>query len=173
MTPHAYAAKAAARAMAAPAVLAQVADRARAYMEGRIKRRLSGAVLRRQTGKLRDSLATDWGHTGTGVSVRARVDDGLQYARIHEEGGVIRGRPWLRIPIASGKAQARQSGDRVIMTSRGGTIVRGGRNRTALIALLRRQVTIPRRPYMRPSLEETAEWGANALRDGLRKLGVT
>lgn len=127
-------------------VMLTAAEQSRAYVEGRIKRRLSGAVLRRQGGALRDSLATEVQSDKARVVVRVRVGDGLKYARIHEFGGTIQGKPWLVFPI-------RQR----------------GKGKTKAWAKVR-TVTMPERPYVKPSVEETVPFARKALASGLQRL---
>lgn len=53
-----------------------------------VKRKLSGQVLKRRTGRLAGSIETEV--LGTRNEVIGRVGSNLKYARIHELGGVIR-----------------------------------------------------------------------------------
>ena len=57
----------------------------------------------------------------------------VKYAAIHETGGTIQGKPWLRFRIGRGKG-------------------RGKKSRGSFVTV--RQVTITARPYMRPSAVE-------------------
>ena len=127
-------------------VMLTAAEQGRAYGEGRIKRRLSGAVLRRQGGALRDSIASEVQSAPSRVVIRFRVGDGLKYARIHEFGGVIQGRPWLVFPLR----------------------LQGRRGKATWRKV--RQVNMPKRPYLLPSVEETAPFVQKALASGLKAL---
>ena len=169
MTHQQYAHQLRAQLAGVPATVLRAAEQTRAYVEGRIKYRLSGAVLRRQTGDLRQSLVSDAGLTPSGAVVRWRVGEGLRYARIHEEGGTVLGRPWLRIPLTRGK-QDRVPSDVLVFRGGGGYIWRRKRDRSDLIALLRRSVRIPARPYMAPSVAEGVPFASKALADGMRRL---
>ena len=88
----------------------------------------SGRVLNRRSGRLVKSI----GHT---VKTRAGVVTGtlsagsnsVPYARIHEVGGIIQGRPWLVFQLADGGWRKVQ------------------------------RVTIPKRPYLRPAIEDALD----------------
>jgi phage gpG-like protein len=79
------------------------------------------------------------------VVIRFRVGDGLKYARIHEFGGTIQGKPWLVFPLRARRGKVK------------------GWVKT-------RQVTMPERPYVKPSIEETAPFVRKALASGLQRL---
>lgn len=110
------------------------------YYEGRIKRRLSGEVLRYRSGALRRSVTVKVIARQDDLVIRGSAGGGperVAYAAIHEFGGMIfprarrflgqrSGRPYLAVPVPGG------------------------------IRLVR-QVRIPSRPYMRPSAVETID----------------
>lgn len=70
----------------------------------------SGDRLRARTGRLRSRVMFELGGTAADRSIRGAVfmqQPYLPYARIHEFGGTISGRPWLTIPIPGGPADTR------------------------------------------------------------------
>lgn len=86
-------------------------------------RNLSGRVLNNRSGRLRGSLRSDVSIRGTEVTGKLTAGGrGVRHARIHEEGGVIHGRPWLTFRVPG-----------------------GGWRRV-------HQVRIPKRPYLEPAL---------------------
>ncbi len=87
--------------------------------------KLSGQVLTPRSDRLRGSINAS-GVTNAGGSLRVTVGTNVEYARIHELGGVIHGAPWLRFQTRDGSWH---------------TVA---------------QVTMPARPYMKPALEEKA-----------------
>ena len=122
--------------------------RAAEYGYARIQERLRGRVLRYRSGNLARSVTrTVKPSKRQGLKIEWSAGGGrVKYARIHEFGGVIKGRPWLRIPLTQG-GKTRRKGDRI---TRGGVILRRGQP----VAVLRRSVVMPKREYMRPSAEE-------------------
>lgn len=112
--------------------------------EDRARQNLSGRVLNARSGRLRATV----GHRVTiqGSDVRGTLTAGsasVRYARVHEEGGIINGRPWLTFNIP------------------------GVGWRRAM------QVRIPRRPYLRPALEQAQrDLGAELTRDLAPLLGL-
>lgn len=114
-------------------ILLQARDRAR--------QNVSGRILNTRSGRLRSSIRERV--TVQGSEVRGTLEAGsgtVRYARIHEEGGVINGRPWLTFQIPG-----------------------VGWRRVA-------QVRIPRRPYLRPALEEAQRDLGEELTRDLRPL---
>ena len=117
-----------------------------------------------RTGRLRASIQGTVEQDGGGsfsIVLRAGTPDGgrVPYARIHEEGGTIRpkrGR-FLKIPVGpalTGAGVSRlppgRSGDlRFVPTPKGGVLV--GRDGQVWF-VLKRQVTIPARPYLAPAI---------------------
>ena len=86
---------------------------------------LTGRVLNRRSGALLRTLRTDVTARNNQVSAQLQAGgEGVRYARIHEIGGVIQGRPWLVFQLPDGEWRKVRS------------------------------VTIPRRPYLEPALED-------------------
>ena len=91
----------------------------------RAERNLTGRVLNRRSGALLRTLRVDVSARNNKVTGQLLAGGrGVQYARIHELGGVIQGQPWLVFKLPDG-------GWRKV-----------------------RSVTIPRRPYLQPALED-------------------
>lgn len=119
-------------------------------------------VLNVRTGRLRASIrgTVEQVSGDPAIVLRAGTDGGaVPYARIHEEGGTIRpkrGR-FLKIPVGpalTGAGVSRlppgRSGDfRFVPNPRGGVLV--GRDGKVWF-VLKRQVTIPARPYLAPAI---------------------
>lgn len=88
---------------------------------------LSGRVLHVRSGRLRASVRTAITRRGDGIELHLSAGGGsVNYARIHEFGGRIEGNPRLLFRLPDG----------------------GWRSPVS--------VTIPKRPYLRPALEEAA-----------------
>jgi phage gpG-like protein len=102
---------------------------------------VSGRILRRRSGDLGRSIASDVdsrGGTVTGsLSAGGR---GVHYARIHEMGGTIEGAPWLVFQLSDGTWRKV------------------------------RRVKIPRRPYLRPAMEDALRTLGPELADHYRPL---
>lgn len=93
--------------------------------EDRARQNTSGRILNARSGRLRASIRHRVAVVGG--EVRGTLQAGspsVRYARIHEEGGIINGRPWLTYQIPG-------VGWRRSMS-----------------------VRIPARPYLRPALEQ-------------------
>ncbi len=124
-------------------------------------------------GKATGTLARSWGvdavkdESGLADPIRPRMSLGsnLVYARIHEYGGTIHGRPLLTIPIhpaaKSASAQglsARQAfpdADFIARKGKPPLIVRfidGKKTRWEILYVLVPSVTLPARPYLAPSV---------------------
>lgn len=119
------------------------AKTAAVYGEARIKERLSGVVLRYRSGALRRTVRTEVIPHRDDVEIVFRAgSEKVRYARIHEEGGVIKARnkPYL---IFKGKD--------------------GG-----WVAV--KEVTMPRRPYMAPSALEALVVLRRAIVQGLEDM---
>ena len=113
---------------------------------GEVQKRLRGPALRYRSGNLARSVSRTL--IANRYKTVTRIEAGsaaVPYAAIHETGGVIQGRPWLRIPLTQ-EGKVRCPGDYI---SKGGAIKRG----EAVVAVLRRSVRMPKRPYLRPSAE--------------------
>tara|TARA_R100000951_G_scaffold113192_1_gene114736 strand:+ start:1065 stop:1517 length:453 start_codon:yes stop_codon:yes gene_type:complete len=90
----------------------------------RAEMNLTGKVLNRRSGALLRTLRVDVSARNNKVSAQLQAGGrGVNYARIHEMGGTIEGKPWLVFQLPDG-------GWRKV-----------------------RRVTIPRRPYLEPAIE--------------------
>jgi phage gpG-like protein len=96
--------------------------------------------LHRRTGKLAASI-TYW----LNGKFSADVGSDLVYARIHEEGGTIfpGAKGFLAWPIQVG-----------VYLSRSGALLKKPTRKTVAYAYTRKTVTIPARPYIRPSIQD-------------------
>ena len=102
---------------------------------------LTGRVLNRRSGALLRTLRTDVTARNNQVSAQLQAGgEGVRYARIHEIGGVIQGRPWLVFQLPDGEWRKVRS------------------------------VTIPRRPYLEPALEDAMADLGDEVRDHLAPL---
>jgi len=129
---------------------------------GEVQKRLRGPALRYRSGNLARSVSRTFKATRYKTVVVVEAGSAaVPYAAIHETGGVIQGRPWLRIPLTQ-EGKVRRPGDYI---SKGGAIKRG----EAVIAVLRRFVRMPKRPYMKPSAEAGWRYFQTELP---RRLGV-
>jgi phage gpG-like protein len=107
-------------------VILASAKTAAVYGEARIKERLSGVVLRYRSGALRRTVSSEIIPRRDDIEIVFRAgSEKVPYARIHEEGGVI-------VP--------RSKPYLVFRTAKGWVSTK--------------KVTMPRRPYMRPSASE-------------------
>lgn len=130
-----------------------------------IRRKLSGEVLHRRTGRLRNSMQRTEavvGTQGTGVVVTAVIGSnvGLKggnsvvYAHIHEVGGVIR-----RVQLA-GSVRLRTDRDgNLIRNARHGAVFAKPSHKRALTVPFaggkRFEIRIPARPYLGPSVADS------------------
>jgi phage gpG-like protein len=123
--------------------------------------KLSGQALKVRSGTLRGSVAMKV--IDRGKELYVQVGTNKSYARIHEYGGTITGRPWLTIPLPEAKTAAgvvrmtaRSWPDTFIQKSKAGNIIIFQNQGDDIIPLfvLKRSVDIPERPYMRSSLKE-------------------
>ncbi|WP_395698420.1 phage virion morphogenesis protein [Methylocella sp.] len=134
------------------AVLAR-AQAARAELEERIRRKLSGEVLNRRSGALADSIDVGLEEDGDGIALVAS-SAGVAYAAIHEFGGKTGAH---EIAAVGGKALA---------------FVAGGTQRFAK-SVRHPGSAIPARPYLSTSVREVAEGLAAGLKqaalEALRK----
>jgi phage gpG-like protein len=149
------------RIEAGPEVMAVLAARAEAVnaasrralsdslqlVHRKITLNLTGRVLRVQTGRLRQSLQTFMSVDGT----RGTIGTNVEYAAIHEFGGVTRPHSIL---VATRKGRLSST-------------ARAGKNlKTFGFRIIDHPgATIPARPYMRPALEDS--------RDDISELFVT
>lgn len=123
-------------------VIEGAAKTAAVYGESRIKERLSGAVLNYRGGALRRSVSATIEPHAADVEIIFRAgSDKVPYAGIHERGGVIKA---VRKPYLVFKTDA-------------------GWRRA-------KQVTIPKRPYLKPSAGESLVVLRRSVVQGLEKL---
>jgi phage gpG-like protein len=102
---------------------------------------VSGRVLKRRSGNLARSIQTQIKRSrGTVTATLSAGNRNVRYARIHEVGGIIQGRPWLVFQLADG-------GWRKV-----------------------ERVRIPARPYLGPAMDEALEGLEDDLRDELAPL---
>jgi phage gpG-like protein len=101
----------------------------------------SGRVLNKRTGRLVNSIKhTVKTRRGVVSGVLTAGSNSVPYARIHEVGGIIQGRPWLVFQLADGGWRKVQ------------------------------RVVIPRRPYLQPAIEGALETLDDELRAELDPL---
>lgn len=123
-------------------------------------------TLNVRSGRLRRSIQGFVEDSPEGPVLKLRAGGGAQdvkYARIHELGGIVRAKngPFLAIPLGPAKtaagvaryATARDMPGLALAQSKDGQymLVKGATGEAAF--LLRQQVTIPARPYLRPALD--------------------
>ena len=147
------------------------------YIMNYIQRnKLSGQVLKRRTGRLAGSFKYKVEEYGRYVSVR--VGSNLIYSAIHErhskEERTIRAKNgrYLTIPISKQygggavtttgvvRKPARQWEDTFVAMSKKGNLIifqNKGNNKIVPLFVLKEEVTLPYRPYVRPSLNETKD----------------
>lgn len=123
--------------------------------------RTEGGQTLRLTSRLRNSI------TGSATASSATVGTNVIYAAIHQFGGVIRAKsgPFLAIPVTPAARAAgspkNMSGLHIAQTWNGATqeggqfILVNDKGQTQF--LLRRQVTMPARPYLGVSASDAAE----------------
>jgi len=125
--------------------------------------------LQGDKGLLRNSIT--W-RVDEGAS-EAQVGTNVIYAPIHEFGGTIRpkGHPYLAIPIGTYKGWPRTHNDLHSIQSEGGNPLLADPSGKPQY-VLRREVTIPPRPYLKPAIDnkgaEAAAQITNALYEVLR-----
>lgn len=159
-------------------------DRAALTLQEIVKNeKLSGNPLDVRTGTLKRSITYQVAVDG----YSARVGTNVVYARAHEFGAVIKPKnaKFLTIPIGQYRVQsrtarirsARQVKDLVYIPRKngefGGMLGRPkGRGKARSIEplfLLRKRVTIPPRPFLRPALYDNGPRIAAALGEGIRR----
>lgn len=120
-----------------------------------MRARLEGGQTMSLTRRLRNSITT------AATATTATVGTNVVYAAIHQFGGVIRARkgPFLAIPVTpaarSAGSPTRMPGLRVWQTLKG-QFVMGAEDGTVHF-LLRRQVTMPERPFLGVSEADETE----------------
>ena len=172
-----------------PTILRECGKLAQAGL-GAVRRRLTGEVLSYRSGALRRTAEGHAGAVAGGWEIRLQAGGGVddvRYARIHEEGGVItpkRGR-FLAIPLppvlnARGIAKSKPRDQKLtfvpIHGGAAGLLVKpsGRGKRRVFVAhwFLAPRVTIPKRPYLAPSMREVAEKAPAQLQSAIRRLLV-
>ncbi len=139
-----------------------------------------GSPLKRRTGTLARSIRPGRVEF-TDTTVRGSVGTNLQYARIHEYGGVIKAKnkKYLTIPLPAAMTSAgvlrKPAGDWedtfVMRSGRGNLIIFQKRGaRIVPLFVLKKQVSIPQRSYMRTSLQETNDRILRQWNEGLARI---
>jgi len=124
----------------------------------RISKRLSGDVLKRQTGRLEGSSDVDVETHGLKISYggRGKAGDIVRYALIHHQGGVIRPEKAkaLTIPfpggpadVSMGRTPRRASDFKDTFVAKGIIFQKIGEDEIQPVFILKKQVTLPARPY--------------------------
>tara|TARA_B100001964_G_scaffold178865_1_gene197304 strand:+ start:981 stop:1535 length:555 start_codon:yes stop_codon:yes gene_type:complete len=128
--------------------------------------------LSQQSGTLRSNINTDTRILGKVVIGRLFVDlKRVPYARIHELGGIIRPKKgkFLTIPFPGIKGFARDFKDtfiaKDIIFQKTGSGIRP-------LFSLKKQVTIPRRSYLRPAIEKNIPFLRRTIKKEMNKLDM-
>lgn len=139
-------------------------------VESAAKRKVSGGTLNVRTGNLRRSITTVRRKDASGPV--AMVGTGVEYAPIHEYGGVIKPKngKYLAIPIGKTQTQSLVTkgkflsprnivGLKFIKTKSGKAFLvrktgKGKKATTEFLYALKESVRIPARPWLRPALNE-------------------
>lgn len=143
-------------------------------------------------GKATGTLARSWQVTpvrddsklADPLRPRVRLGSNLVYARIHEYGGTISGRPWLKIPVSLAAKRAEAGGSSLTMfrgnklfflnTNGKLKLVSRKNKRGGIVThyVLKKSVKVPQRPYVRPAAVVTqakaAEIATPFMRAALR-----
>jgi phage gpG-like protein len=126
--------------------------------------KLSGQVLKRRSGRLASSIRY-WVKLGRN-KIHAAIGSDVEYAAIHETGGIIRPKRarWLTIPFPGAMTQNRRYGhvrgrartfsDTFIKRSQRGNLIIFQDRGSEIVPLfiLKKRVRIPKRPYMEPAI---------------------
>lgn len=141
------------------------------------ERKLSGDVLDVRTGTLRRSITSNL----VDQRLAVRVGTNVEYARIHEFGGIIspKTRKYLTIPIGPTRKISRTAKFQRASEIQGAFFVRR-RGKSPLIAVkkgktiqplfvLKERVVIRARPYLRPSLYETRQSSQAIIAASIRR----
>jgi len=127
--------------------LAQTVARLAQELRNTVQRKLSGEVLRRRSGRLAASVAVDVRESGGGVAASLSTD--VEYAAIHEYGGVI---------------PARQ-----VLPRNARVLAFPWKGRQRFFARVEiPAVTMPQRSFLRSSLDEMTPEIRAALTDAVR-----
>lgn len=135
------------------------------------EKKLSGQKLDVRTGNLRRSFQENKARKvqQRGEAITGTVGTNIEYARIHEYGGTIKpkSKQWLTIPIGEAltpagvpRGTAREFKNTFFAWSRNGNLILfgkspvGGSKKIVPLFVLKKMVRIPRKAYMKPSLEE-------------------
>ena len=124
-----------------PDVLQRTLERIGQVAEDEGRANASGRILTRRSGELARSIRHVVEVTAGGAQVGLIAGSPtVRYARIHEVGGIIRGRPWLLFQVSPGQWRRVQ------------------------------QVVIPARPYLRPAMETAMRQLPAVLEEHVRPL---
>lgn len=128
-------------------------------------KKLSGQVLKRRTARLADSIGYKVEEKGT--SFIGGVGTPVVYSVIHETGGTIRAKnaKYLTIPLSDAmtpagvvRKPARQWADTFVRKIRNNLFIFSKESGSPVpIFLLKKSVNIPKRPYIKPALQETKD----------------
>lgn len=119
------------------------------------EKKLSGQILKVDSGMLRSGLRPVLAQR-KGPMISAGITTNVRYWRIHELGGIIRPKraKALTIPFPGVKGRARDFDDTFIAK---GVIFQKSESGPIPLFSLKKEVRIPRRPYLQPSLRETED----------------
>lgn len=143
----------------------------------------AAAVVQREA---KENVRTKLNTTGTAKGVLRRsikvvrdtselsadIGTDVIYGRIHEFGGTIKPvkAKFLAIPVGNLKGSPRQHNLALATTLKGQYVLVDGAGEVQYI--LRKEVVIPERPYLRPALEDKRPVIKRKFNDLLRKLGL-
>ena len=136
-------------------------------IKGEAMRNLSDKTLNVRTGRLRNSINVSVQQSGKKTfGIIAAGGSGVTYARIHEQGGVVTPvrRKWLTIPtefaktgVGAVRGNARSFKDTFFLPKGKGRksplIMQKRGNKVVPIFVLKKEVKIPKRPYLRPAVD--------------------
>lgn len=147
--------------------LVDTLDRIGDDLERQIKLKLTGQILKVQTGRLRSSITH--GQYRTKDHMFLRVGTNVVYARIHELGGDIYpvNRQYLTVPFPGVRGSAEDYDNTFI--AKGIIFQKRGKGIRPLFSL-RKHVHIPARPYLYPTLEENKEKIQNTIATAVRNV---
>lgn len=140
--------------------------------ERKLKANVSGNILKRRSGRLANSIGSRVVATGGGIAgvVGSGIRSGnrVPYADIHENGGVIRGNPFLAVPLPSALTKAgnpkrshpRDWENTFVQRSKNGNLIifqkKQLKTKTKLTPLyvLKKSVKVPARRYLSRTLDQ-------------------